>query len=122
MPRSPVFPASGFREEGLALNTLFVFTLTAHGNGMTYLTGSHGKATHRDLLCSILLPGSVRKPRLFSHWATSSTLASVIIKVVLWLSAIPLSFYQCVQNLDAEEGRCFLECSSESQHSDLGES
>lgn len=61
------FPCSWFPEEGLSLDSFFALPLTARGRGMMYLPGSRGKALRRDLLRSVLLPGSVRKPVSFSH-------------------------------------------------------
>lgn len=90
LPRSHIFPASGFHKEGFSLK--LTFCLYSHGprqwNG---LIRTLGKAIYNDLLCSILLPGSLRKSILFSHWAPSSTLALVTMKVALWLSAALLS-------------------------------
>lgn len=56
-----------FPRRGIFPKHPFYLTLTAHSNGITYLIRKFGNAMGKDLLCSILLPGSVRKPILFSH-------------------------------------------------------
>lgn len=109
--------ASGLQQDRLSLNTLSVSTLTARGDRMTYRIGNPWESCPQG--CALLLPSS----RLSEEASFAPTLsyilhsAPVIIKVVPWLSAIPLSLYRHIQSLDVAQGCRFGECFRRSRHS-----